>query len=162
MFFNLIPRPLSKNSSLNSDVSMTDNRGGYSLSSCVLNSMVWVHTCIRLFVIPWTVALQVPLSMELSQQQYWSGLLIYSRGSSWHMDQTPVPCISCIGRQILFLPLCHLEGGEGNGNPLQYSCLENPMERGTRWLQSMRSQSVRHDWVTEHVGSLHILNIRIR
>ena len=40
---------------------MTDNRGGYSLSSCVLNSMVWVHTCIRLFVIPWTVARQVPL-----------------------------------------------------------------------------------------------------
>ena len=23
--------------------------------------------------------------------------------------------------------------GEGNGNPLQYSCLENPMDRGTRW-----------------------------
>ena len=22
--------------------------------------------------------------------------------------------------------------GEGNGNPLQYSCLENPMERGAR------------------------------
>ena len=23
--------------------------------------------------------------------------------------------------------------GEGNGNPLQYSCLENPMDRGARW-----------------------------
>ena len=23
--------------------------------------------------------------------------------------------------------------GEGNGTPLQYSCLENPMERGARW-----------------------------
>ena len=23
--------------------------------------------------------------------------------------------------------------GEGNGNPLQYSCLENSMDRGTRW-----------------------------
>ena len=23
--------------------------------------------------------------------------------------------------------------GEGNGNPFQYSCLENPMERGTWW-----------------------------
>ena len=23
--------------------------------------------------------------------------------------------------------------GEGNGNPLQYSCLENPMGRGTWW-----------------------------
>ena len=23
--------------------------------------------------------------------------------------------------------------GEGNGTPLQYSCLENPMGRGARW-----------------------------
>ena len=23
--------------------------------------------------------------------------------------------------------------GEGNGNPLQYSCLENPMDRGSWW-----------------------------
>ena len=23
--------------------------------------------------------------------------------------------------------------GEGNGNPIQYSCLENPMERGAWW-----------------------------
>ena len=23
--------------------------------------------------------------------------------------------------------------GEGNGNPLQYSCLENPMDEGARW-----------------------------
>ena len=23
--------------------------------------------------------------------------------------------------------------GEGNGNPLQYSCLENPTDRGTWW-----------------------------
>ena len=33
--------------------------------------------------------------------------------------------------------------GEGNGNPLQYSCLENSMDRGA-W-QSMGSQRVRHD-----------------
>ena len=23
--------------------------------------------------------------------------------------------------------------GEGNGNPLRYSCLENPMDRGSWW-----------------------------
>jgi len=23
--------------------------------------------------------------------------------------------------------------GEGNGNPLQYPCLENPIDRGARW-----------------------------
>ena len=36
--------------------------------------------------------------------------------------------------------------GGGNGNPLQDSCLENPMERGA-WqigLQSMGSQGVEH------------------
>ena len=36
--------------------------------------------------------------------------------------------------------------GEGNGNPLQYSCLENPMDGGA-WcrLLLMGSQRVRHD-----------------
>ena len=32
--------------------------------------------------------------------------------------------------------------GEGNGNPLQYSCLENPMGGGASWLQSMGLQRV--------------------
>ena len=36
--------------------------------------------------------------------------------------------------------------GEGNGNPLQYSCLKNPMDRGAWWAtQSMGLQRVRHD-----------------
>ena len=30
--------------------------------------------------------------------------------------------------------------GEGNGNPLQYSCLGNPMDRGVGGFQSMGSQ----------------------
>ena len=30
--------------------------------------------------------------------------------------------------------------GEGNGYQLQYSCLENSMDRGAWWLQSMGSQ----------------------
>ena len=29
--------------------------------------------CVRLFVTPWTVAHQGPLSMEFSRQEYWSG-----------------------------------------------------------------------------------------
>ena len=39
--------------------------------------------------------------------------------------------------------------GEGNGNPLQYSCLENSMDGGTWWAtQSMGSQSVGLVWAT--------------
>ena len=31
--------------------------------------------------------------------------------------------------------------GEGTGNPLQYSCLENPMDRGAWWAAVHRLQS---------------------
>ena len=34
--------------------------------------------------------------------------------------------------------------GVGNGNPLQYSHLDNPRDRGAWWLQTMESQTVRH------------------
>ena len=37
----------------------------------------------------------------------------------------------------------------GNGNPLQYSCLENSMDK-PRGLQFMGLQRVKHDWTTEH------------
>ena len=37
---------------------------------------------------------------------------------------------------------------EGNGTPLQYSCLENPWTEEPGRLQSMGSLRVRHDWVT--------------
>ena len=35
--------------------------------------------------------------------------------------------------------------GEGNGNPLQYSCLGHLMDRGAWRVQSTGSQRVRHD-----------------
>ena len=35
---------------------------------------------------------------------------------------------------------------EGNGNPLQCSCLENPRDGGAWWLPSMGSHRVGHDW----------------
>ena len=38
--------------------------------------------------------------------------------------------------------------GEGNGNPLQYSCLENPWTEEPGGLQSMESQRVRYNQVT--------------
>ena len=58
---------------------------GASASASVLpmNIQGWLHlglcacyvTChVWLFVTPWTIAHQAPLSMELSRQEYWSGL----------------------------------------------------------------------------------------
>ena len=40
--------------------------------------------------------------------------------------------------------------GVGNSNPLQYCCLENPMDRGAWWATSPGCCRVRHDWATEY------------
>ena len=40
--------------------------------------------------------------------------------------------------------------GEGSGNPLQYPCLENPMDRGAWWATSLWGcKKVSHNLVTK-------------
>ena len=56
---------------------------------------------------------------------------------------------ACNMEDLGSIPVSGRSPGDGNGNPLQYSCLENPMDRGAWWLQSMGSQRVRHKWVTK-------------
>ena len=93
---------------------------------------------VRLLAIPWTAAYQVPPSMGFSRQQYWSRVPLPSPllrvmedkcmlGFHGCSDGKESACnagdsgsISGSGRSL----------GEGNGNPLQYSCLENSMDRG--------------------------------
>ena len=41
-------------------------------------------------------------------------------------------------RNVSSIPGLGRSPGEGNGNPLQYSCLENPMDRGT-WQTTAHS-----------------------
>ena len=43
-------------------------------------SSVQLLSCIQLFETPWNVALQDPLSMEFSRQEYWTGLPFPSPG----------------------------------------------------------------------------------
>ena len=40
--------------------------------------------------------------------------------------------------------------GGGHNNPLQYFCLENPVDRGVGRPRSIGLQRVRHDLATEH------------
>ena len=48
--------------------------------------------------------------------------------------------------------------GEGNCNPLQYSCLENSIEE-PGGLQSMELQRVGHNWATEHTHNICITEL---
>ena len=40
---------------------------------------------------------------------------------------------ACSARDLSLIPGSGRSPGEGNGNPLQYSCLENPIDRGAWW-----------------------------
>ena len=48
--------------------------------------------------------------------------------------------LSCNAGDLGLIPGLGRFPGEGNGNPLQYSCLGNTMDRGAGRLQSMRWQ----------------------
>ena len=46
-------------------------------------------------------------------------------------------------RDTVLIPGLGRSPGEGNGNPLQYSCLENPMDRGA-WCLSLQTVPCSH------------------
>ena len=59
---------------------------------------------------------------------------------------------------FIILPLCRYLNGEGNGIPLQYSCLEHPMDGGAWWAavhEVARSQTRLSDFTfTFHFPAL--------
>ena len=55
----------------------------------------------------------------------------------------------------LFLRQLRSSEGERNGNPLLYSCLENPVDRGASWAAAIGSHRVRHDW--SNLARMHAL-----
>ena len=71
---------------------------------------------------------------------------------SWVLSQSPLPLAgkesACNAADPGSIPGLGRSLGEGNGNPLQYSCLENSMDSGVRWTTVMGSQRVGHDWAT--------------
>ena len=57
----------------------------------------------------------------------------------YHQDfpgGSEVKASACNARDLGSIPGSGKSPGEGNGNPLQYSCLENPMDRGA-WLATV-------------------------
>ena len=124
------------------DLSCPDKNIAYCVCVCVRIS----HSLMSNSVIPWTVAHQAPLSMGFSRQQHWSGLPFPTP------EDLPHPGIESgsSALQADSLPFTPLQNGhiyydcspgEGHGNPLKYSCLENPMDRGAWRVQARGSES---------------------
>ena len=89
-------------------------------------------SCVSLFVIPWTVAHQAPLSTGFFRQEYWSGLpLPFTPDPGTEPGSLVSPALA----GGLFTTSWEAHHGEGNGTPLQYSCLENPIDGGAWWAE---------------------------
>ena len=57
---------------------------------------------------------------------------------------------ACKAGDPVSIPGLRRSPGEGNGNPLQYSCLGNPMNRGAQWVTVhgvAKSQTWLNNWV---------------
>ena len=53
------------------------------------------------------------------------------------------------------------KSGEGHGNPLQYSCLENPMDRGTWRATWGRKELDMTEPLTHKIGNLPSLHVKL-
>ena len=63
----------------------------------------------------------------------------------WHSSVGKEP--ACSGGDLGSIPGLGRSPGEGNSNPFQYSCLENPIDRGA-WQSTVHGVArVRHDLV---------------
>ena len=77
-------------------------------------------------VIPWTVAHQFPLSMGFSRKNTGVGCYLICLGIhlfSWWLSGKE---FACNAGDLCLIPGWGRSPGEGNGNTLQCSCLENP------------------------------------
>ena len=67
------------------------------------------------------------------------GLHSYAQAFFCGFSLMSFPCSSvgkasaCSAGDLGLIPRLGRSPGEGNGNPLQYACLENPMDRGAWW-----------------------------
>ena len=67
----------------------------------------------------------------------------------WEMGSSVSKSSACNAGDPGLIPGSGRSPGKGNGNPLQYSCLENPMDRGI-WQATIHGVvRVRHDLVTK-------------
>ena len=71
---------------------------------------LWVHSCVRLFATPWTVAHHAPLSMGFPRQEYWSGVPFPPPGDLPNPGIKPGSLVSLAFGSIFFTTSTTWEG----------------------------------------------------
>ena len=70
---------------------------------------------------------------------------IYVKGLPWWLSGKESAFSAGDAGDVGSIPRWGRSPAGGDGNPLQYSCLENPMDKGAWWATVHGSQRVGHD-----------------
>ena len=85
--------------------------------------------------------------MSWYYQSFW--FLVILLGRKWYLTEILI-YISLRTNMLITFSCAYF--GKGNGNPLQYSCLENPVDRGAWWAAVHR---VTQSWTRQKQLSMH-------
>ena len=99
---------------------------------------------VRLLATPWTAAHQASPSMGFSRQECWSGVPLPSPQVVLVVKILPASAGDI--RNAGLIPGLGRSPGNGYHNPLQCSCLENPMDRGA-WPAMVHRVPKSQTWV---------------
>ena len=130
--------------------------GGFSTTSTTWESqkLTCMLSCIQLFANLWTVALQAPVLLELSRQEYWSGLPCPAPGDLPAPGIKP-PSPGAPALQADSLPLSHW-GSPGIGNFREFKWFCFPLlESHSHSIPTTKFYSEK--WVNKHVTEITIM-----
>ena len=82
--------------------------------------------------------LEVPVSLHILDYSF---VLLFDLGGAVVKN---LPASAGDARVMGSIPGSGKSPGVGNGTPLQYSCLENSIDRGAWWVQSVGLQRIGH------------------
>ena len=100
-----------------------------SCSNC-LPHLGLIYLCVTSFIFPW-IYHDFPRSFQLKSPTWI--LAVFTLLLWGFPGGSEVKASGCSAGDLGSIPGLGRSPGEGNGNPLQHSCLENPMDRGAWW-----------------------------
>ena len=110
-----------------------------------------------------------PWVRKIPWSRKWKSIPVFLLGqrslvgySPWHLKEldTTEHMPTCLTQDdnvmyIISLDITLAEFGEGNGTPLQYSCLENPMDGGA-WWAAVHGASKSRTWLSDFTFTFYL------
>ena len=120
----------------------------------------WLHGW-AMKVVPWVAAVNKPTNQPRALDSAKALCILthleLAAGGLWDGTAACLPPGECYGRPLnmsVRLDAFPSSQGEGNSNPLQYSCLENPRDGGA-WYAAVHGVSKSQTWLSDFTFTFH-------